>query len=184
MVKPERVSKSSSKPTTSPGLTAGPSSSCSSRMAQASASSPSCSRPPGSAIWPACRLISDVRWKIGIAGWPAPSSRTIATAAGFSDWPERTRSKPRRFASRARRRLRRLDAGDRALDRARIALAPLSTLDRGQEPADHFVENVWVLEIDGVARARQDRQAGRRDRALEHQGRLKAAFVLVPGDDE
>src|ERR1700674_159176 len=84
--------------------TLSPSSSWSSRMEHSSALSPSCRRPPGRAIWPACLLMLEVLWKIGTDGIPYPSITTIATAAGASDWVDGIREKSRRFASIVSRR--------------------------------------------------------------------------------
>src|SRR6478736_1367707 len=67
----------------------------------------------------------------------------------------------------------------RLVEGARVARTPAPAVHLGDEVADHPVEQVRLLEIDGVAGGGKYRQPRRRAYALDEDGRIQAVVVLV-----
>src|ERR1044071_2527208 len=77
-----------------------------------------------------------------------------------------------------------LVAEDPGGERARVARRGAALVDQHEELEQRPVERLGLLDVDGVAGARQHHQAGVRDAALHEQRGLEAGVVLVAGDDE
>src|SRR5687767_1768675 len=72
-----------------------------------------------------------------------------------------------------------LDAEDSRSRRARVARPATALVDQHEELEQHAVEGFGVLDVDGVARARQHREARGGDAALHEKRGLDAGIVLV-----
>src|SRR4051812_19455614 len=77
-----------------------------------------------------------------------------------------------------------LVAEDPGGERARVARRGAALVDQGEELEERPVERLRVLDVDGMAGARQHHQAGVADAALHEERGLEARVVLVARDDE